>query len=187
MKKFLLNACLAATMWLAGTAAWAIGYEGEPIQIGSAADLKAFAELVNAGENGANFAYGVLTADIDYGTETTMIGRDGMDFQGCLDGQGHTITVNMLATADGQALCRNLGINGRVKNLCVKGKVTSEFKYAAGIAAWSSGMVTDCYVDLEIVSTIAGDGTHAGIIAVANDGTVVANSLAKVSITGSGT
>ena len=110
-------------MLLVSRAAMAIGYAGDVIQIGSAEELKAFAELVNSGVDGANFAYGELTADIDYGTESTMIGCDAYNFQGCLDGKGHTIKINMFGTADGQALFRNIGINGRVKNLKVVGKI----------------------------------------------------------------
>ena len=174
-------------MLLVSRAAMAIGYAGDVIQIGSAEELKAFAELVNSGVDGANFAYGELTADIDYGTESTMIGCDAYNFQGCLDGKGHTIKINMFGTADGQALFRNIGINGRVKNLKVVGKITTEYKYAAGIAAWSSGTITNVAIDLEIISSIAGDGTHAGVVGVAYGGTVIANVLAKTTINSDGT
>ena len=187
MHKKLLKTCLLAAMLLVSRAAMAIGYAGDVIKIGTAEELKAFAELVNSGVDGANFAAAELTADIDYGTESTMIGSGDFNFQGCLDGKGHTIKINMFGSADGQALFRNLGINGRVKNLKVVGKITTEYKYAAGIAAWSTGTITNCAIDLEIVSSIAGDGTHAGVAGVSYRGSVIANVLAKTTINSAGT
>lgn len=72
MKKRLLSLCLMAVVTVIGMSAWALQKNAEgAYQIGSAEDLKAFAELVNGGET---HAWGQLTADIDYGTEQTMIG-----------------------------------------------------------------------------------------------------------------
>ena len=92
MSRKLLNLCLAALLSVVSTAAWALSEVNGVYQIGTAEDLIAFAELVN-GEN--PYADAVLTADIDKGMDATMIGRDGQDFQGTFDGQGHTITINM--------------------------------------------------------------------------------------------
>ena len=181
MRKKILNVCLPALMLLASTVAWAQIPTVKVYQIGTAEELKAFADAVN---NGENYAHGILTADIDYGTENTMIGRDGMDFQGCLDGQGHTITINMTGSADGQALCRNLGVNGRVQNLVIKGTITTAFKYAAAVAAWSGGTVTNVKSELTVNSSISGDGTHAGIVAVPGAGSLVANCMAIFTIDG---
>ncbi|MCR4921911.1 MAG: hypothetical protein K5945_09465, partial [Bacteroidaceae bacterium] len=187
MHKNLLKTCLMTALLFVSHAAMAIGYAGDVIQIGTAEELKAFAELVNSGVDDANFASAELTADIDYGTESTMIGSANYNFQGCLDGKGHTIKINMFGSADGQALFRNIGINGRVKNLKVVGKITTEYKYAAGIAAWSTGTITNCFIDVEIVSSIAGDGTHAGVAGVTYRGSVIANVLAKTTINSAGT
>ena len=79
MSRKLMNLCLTALLSVVGTAAWALSEVGGVYQIGTADDLKAFAELVN-GEN--PYANAVLTADIDKGTDITQIGRDGQDFQG---------------------------------------------------------------------------------------------------------
>ena len=181
MRKKILNVCLPALMLLASTVAWAQIPTVKVYQIGTAEELKAFADAVN---NGENYAHGILTADIDYGTENTMIGRDGMDFQGCLDGQGHTLTINMTGSADGQALCRNLGVNGRVQNLVIKGTITTAFKYAAAVAAWSGGTVTNVKSELTVNSSISGDGTHAGIVAVPGAGSLIANCMAIFTIDG---
>ena len=115
MSRKLLNLCLAALFSVVSTAAWALSEVGGVYQIGSAADLKAFAELVNGGNA---FANAVLTADIDKGADLTMIGRDGLDYQGCFDGQGHTITIDATNQAsEGTALFRNVGVKALIQNL----------------------------------------------------------------------
>ena len=54
MRKRLLNLCLTALMSVVCTAAWALSDVGGVYQIGSAADLEAFAQLVNDGQVNAN-------------------------------------------------------------------------------------------------------------------------------------
>ena len=122
MKKRLLSLCLMAVVTVIGMSAWALQKNTEgAYQIGSAEDLKAFAELVNGGET---HAWGQLTADIDYGTEQTMIGCNDYNYCGLFDGQGHTIKFSFYPDADGSALFRNVGTTGQIKNLHVVGNIT---------------------------------------------------------------
>ena len=172
-------------MFAASTAVWALSEVGGVYQIATAEDFKAFAELVNAGNPGLN---AVLTADIDRGLDGTMIGRDGVDYQGVFDGQGHTITINIFNDeSTGTALFRNVGGRALIKDVKVQGTITTNQQHAAGIAVWSRGVIRGCYVDLTIQSSFAGDATHAGIVAVAYRGTMVENCLAKFVINGSTT
>ena len=167
------------------TAAWALSEVGGVYQIGTAADLVAFAELVNGGKP---FANAVLTADIDKGADLTMIGRDGLDYQGCFDGQGHTITVNAInRTSQATAIFRNVGIHALIQNLKVQGTIVTDKKLAAGIAAWNSGTIRGCYSDIEVTSAVEGDATHAGIAAVTYNCSVIENCLAKIVIKGNTT
>ncbi|MBR4186927.1 MAG: dockerin type I repeat-containing protein [Bacteroidaceae bacterium] len=185
MSRRLLNLCLAALFSVVSTAAWALSEVGGVYQIGSAADLKAFAELVNGGNA---FANAVLTADIDKGADLTMIGRDGLDYQGCFDGQGHTITIDATNQASqGTAIFRNVGVKALIQNLKVQGTIRTSQKLAAGIAVWSSGTIRGCYTDIEVTSAVAGDATHAGIVAVAYNGTFIEDCLAKFVIKGATT
>ena len=184
MRKNLLNLCLTALMCVVSTTAWALSKVDGVYQIGTAEDLKAFAELVNSTEPYAN---AVLTADIDKGTDNTQIGRDGQDFQGVFDGAGHTITYNMTFTANGAGLFRNVGVHAVIQNLKVQGTITSNSSYAGGIAGWSSGRIRGCYVDVNIVSSKSGDATDGGMIGIAYRGTVVENCLVKVDIDGEST
>ncbi len=182
MRRKLLSLCLMATMFVMGTSAWALEKNADgAYQIGTAEDFKAFADLVNAGEV---LAWGQLTADIDLGTASDMIGSASYPFRGTLDGQGHTITINMFASVNGQALIRNLDPSGMVKNLIVKGSITTTAKYAAGIAAWARGTIMNCVADITINSGIAGDATHGAIAGVAYAGSWIEDCVAKIYING---
>ena len=184
MRKELLNLCLTAVLSIASTTAWALDQVDGVYQIGTAEDLKAFAELVN-GEN--PYANAVLTADIDKGTDVTRIGRDGQDFQGFFDGAGHTITYDMTFEENGAGLFRNVGVHAVIKDLKVQGTITTSASYAGGIAGWSSGRISGCYVDVNIKSSKQGDATDGGLVGIAYRGTVIENCLAKIAILGEST
>ena len=185
MSKRLLNLCMTALLSVVTTAAWALSEVNGVYQIGTADDLKAFAELVNGGKADAR---AVLTADIDKGMDGTMIGRDGLDFQGIFDGNGHTITINLFSDgSQGTALFRNVGVRGLIQNLKVQGTITTDQKFASGIAVWSNGIIRGCYIDLTVNSSFAGDATHGGLVAVARRGTVLENNLVKFKILGATT
>ena len=182
MSKQLLNLCLAALLSVVSTAAWALDKVDGVYQISTAEDLKAFAELVNGSEPTAN---AVLTADIDKGTETYRIGRDGQDYQGVFDGAGHTIAYNMtFSDENGAGLFRNVGIHAVIQNLKVQGTLTTNGSYAGGIAGWSSGRIRGCYVDVDIMSSKQGDATDGGIVGIAYNGTIIENCIAKITIQG---
>ena len=185
MSRKLLNLCLTALLSVASTAAWALSEVNGVYQIGTAEDLKAFAELVNAGNAYAN---AVLTADIDKGADLTMIGKDGLDYQGCFDGQGHTITIEAInQIEEGTSIFRNVGVNALIQNLKVQGTIVTNKKLAAGIAVYNSGTIRGCYSDIEVTSAVAGDATHAGIAAVTYKGTFIEDCLAKIVIKGAAT
>lgn len=179
-----MNLCMTALLSVVSTAAWALSEVGGVYQIGTAEDLKAFAELVN-GDN--PYANAVLTADIDKGTDITQIGRDGQDFQGVFDGAGHTITYDMTFTANGAGLFRNVGVHAIIQNLKVKGTLNSNSSFAGGIAGWSSGRIRGCYADVTINSSKEGDATDGGLVGIAYRGTVIENCLAKIQILGEST
>lgn len=82
-KVWVLLAAFAVSMPM-----WALEEVDGVYQISSAADLKAFAELVNGGQNTVS---AVLTADIVADADQPMIGlTSGTAFKGSFDGQGHT-------------------------------------------------------------------------------------------------
>ena len=193
MSKKLLNMCLMAIMMVFNMSAYALGQKDGVYQIGTAQDFRDFAALVNGSDP---YACAELTADIDLGiidlstdgTDETMIGKDGQDFQGTFDGKGHSVTINYFSgSGNGTALFRNVGNKAVIKDLKVQGTITSNTKFAAGIAAWNSGRISGCYVDVNVKSSMAGDATHGGIAGVTYRGTVIENCLAKFTVEGATT
>ena len=180
MSKKLLNLCLATLLSVVSTAAWALSEVGGVYQIGTAADLEEFAQLVNGG---GVYANAVLTADIDRGIDGTMIGTQTNEYQGFFDGAGHTIKINMYPDGDA-ALFWYTGYRAVIQNLKVTGTITTSSKFAAAIVARNKAVIRGCYSDVTINSSVAGDATHGGIVAVGYGGTTVENCLAKVTILG---
>ena len=181
MSKKLLNLCLAMLLSVVSTAAWALSEVNGVYQIGTAADLEEFAQLVNGG---GVYASAVLTADIDRGVDGTMIGTEANEYQGVFDGAGHTIKINMYPEDANAALFRNTGYRAVIQNLKVTGTITTSNKFAAAIVARNKAVIRGCYSDVTINSSVAGDATHGGIVAIGLGGTTVENCLAKVTILG---
>ena len=184
MSKKLLYMCMMAIMMVFSMSAYALDKKDGVYQIGTAQDFVDFAALVNGGDT---YACAELTADIDLGTDGTMIGSDANRFRGIFDGKGHSITVNSFPETEGQAIFRNIEGNALVQNLKVQGTITTSKKEAAGIAAWGRGTIRNCWVDLRVESGVAGDGTHAGFVGVASEGLVIENCLSQITINGAST
>ena len=151
-----------------GNRAYAIsgtGDQNNPYQISSASDWAQFATLTNDNYN----KYFILTADI---TVSQMFAQNGNDFEGVFDGKGHTLTFNMGPTTSFCAPFYQVVKNGTIKNLKVKGEIVVSEKYAGGIIAivnaGDNGCVTiqNCISSVTISSTVSGDGTHGGLVAL---------------------
>ena len=184
MSKKLLNLCLAALLSVVSTAAWALSEVNGVYQIGSAADWEEFAALVNGGEINA---CAVLTSDIDTGVDGTMIGvadAQGQRYDGTFDGQGHTIKINLFPEAGDAGIFRYIGWRAVIQNLKVEGTITTASKFAAGIVGRGRGTVRNCWADVKINSSMPGDATHGGIVAVGYSGTIVENCLVQTAIVG---
>ena len=166
---------------MCGSAAWALTQVGGVYQIGTAQELAEFAALVNGGERMAN---AVITADIDYSGQTEMIGTEKNRFFGTLDGQGHTVTINLVASGKNTALVAYL--SGTVRNLHVSGNIKTDFQHVGGVVGTSiGGIVYNCYSDVNMTTSVSGDATCGGILALSNTATVVANCVYSGTISGS--
>ena len=181
MRKRLLNVCIMALTCMMSMSAWALEKSGNAYQIGSAEDLRAFAELVNGGETLAN---AVLTADVKCATDQPMIGVDGKWYCGLFDGQGHTITLNAYPQTDSCAVFQRIGYQGWVRNLVVDGQITTAGRYCAGISAYNSGTISNCVSKVVINTVYSGDNTSSGICAIADQGAVMVNCLSAARIVG---
>ena len=184
MRKKLLNLCLTALLSVVSTAAWALSEVNGVYQISSAADWEEFAALVNGGEVNA---CAVLTADIDTGIDGTMVGvadQQGKRYDGTFDGQGHTIKINLFPEAGDAGIFRYIGWRAVIQNLKVTGTITTSSKFAGGIVGRGRGIVRNCWADVKINSSVPGDATHGGVVAVGYSGTIVENCLATTAIVG---
>ena len=163
---------LTAFLAVSGSA-WALSQIDGVYQIGTAEDLKAFAELVNGGEMYAN---AVLTADIDYTTDAVQIGNP--KYAGVFDGQGHKVTVDFKGTStkgvDASLFYKVLGI---VKNLWVSGSLSSPLDNVASIAFNLYGWIDHCYSDATISCTKSGSSSCGGIVGVCYTGASISNSF----------
>jgi hypothetical protein len=110
--------------------------------IASADDWEMFAEMVNSGKTTLG---AVMTADIYLGSSQTKVATTVANaYKGAFDGNGHTLTIAYQTSHDfgGEAQERKgyetapfvyLG-NATISNLHVEGTITTDCKYAAGIA-----------------------------------------------------
>ena len=184
MRKKLLTMCLTAVMMVVSMSAYALDKVGNVYQIGTAADWEEFAALVNGGD--VNVC-AVLTADIDLGLNSTMIGvgdSQGKRYDGTFDGKGHTIKINLYPEDQDAGPFRYVGWRGIIQNLKVEGTITTEKKFAAGVVGRNRGIIRDCWVDVKIVSSVPGDATHGGVAGVCYSGTIVENCLVQTAIVG---
>ena len=111
-----------------------------------------------------------LCADISV---TRMAGSDYHDFMGTFDGQGHTLTVaygtaENPITEEYAAPFRNLENGAVIHSLHVDGHIYTSNQFASGIAGcqWGTVSISNCRSSVIIHSSVNGDGTHGGIVAV---------------------
>ncbi len=159
------------------------GMKDNPYQIGSAAELRKFAKLVNGGETTAD---AVLTADIDLseicseeeGDSWTPIGTYINSYKGTFDGNEKTISgLYINSSGDAQGLFGRVN-GGTVKEFTVSGKVSGT-GYVGGIVGYSSGSVENCTFS----GTVNGSGNSVGGVVGWNGGPV-ANCYNTGTVTG---
>ena len=154
-----------------------IRVSGASYSIYTAEDLVWMAEKINSGAAGYNnacdyflendidlFAYGPQNAYFNYGDGWIPIGRTGISdgirnpFAGVFDGQGHEIAgLNIDIYLDDMGLFGS--ITGTVKKLGLVNANVKGLDNVGGIAGYSAGTITDCYV----TGKISGNDNVGGI------------------------
>ena len=158
---------LTTLMCLMGTSAWALSQRTDGVYvIKNAADLYAFAKLVNAGDYSAS---AVVTADIDYRAYGTygdaLIGgtEDKSAFTGSFDAQNHKITIatnldrNTCGRGEGMGgLFGRVGEGSKISNLWLDGTLTGNGRRMSGLCQNVFGTtLTNILVTVDIISTWA--------------------------------
>ena len=162
------------------------GTETAPYIIADANDWYVFGKYIYENWNNTEGKYYKLADDFDNSNEpiTEMIATTKKDpndgktirtpFCGTLDGNGRTLHIDLKADSeDGCAPFRYLA-SATIKNLTVAGSVTTSSKFGASIAVnnlHNTGYINgteiiDCYSSVNITSSINGDGTNGGFVAV---------------------
>ena len=159
------------------------GTTDDPYQIADAADLKAFANIVN-GTNGATKNTGacaILTGDIDLSTvcsenkgSWTPIGTNLKNFIGTFNGDNHTIKgLYIKNTLTYQGLFGGIGPGGTVQNLTVFGEVTAK-DFVGGVVGFNNGgTVTSCTNSGTVTAT--GNAAFVGGVVGNNISSTVTN------------
>ncbi len=138
------------------------------IEIGTAEELKDFADRVNAGESFKNKTI-LLTDNIDLSRypEWIPIGRyESRQFDGIFDCQGYVID-NLYSKSGG--LFGYVGVNAVIKNVGVaSGEIgASNLSFMGGIAKWSNGAdFINCWNGADIYCS----GWSGGIVGTVRDG-----------------
>lgn len=163
------------------------GTKTEPYIIADANDWYVFGKYIYENWSNTEGKYYKLANDFDNSNEpiTEMIAttkKDANDptklihtpFCGTLDGNGRTLHIDLKADSeDGCAPFRYLE-GATIKNLTVAGSVATSSKFGASIAVknlphvgYTNGTeIIDCCSRVTITSSINGDGTNGGFVAV---------------------
>jgi hypothetical protein len=133
-------------------------------EIRTAEDWTAFCRKVKdaGGKTNVN---ATLLADIAVGE---MAGIDSSKpFRGVFEGNGHTLTVNVLGNERYTGIFRYVG-NATFRNLNIAGTVQSNSMYATGLVAdiidQSSVIIENCRSSVNLVCTGSGDMTMSGFV-----------------------
>ncbi len=138
------------------------------VEIGTAEELKAFADRVNAGESFTDKTVLLINhIDLSDFQNWTQIGRSSsVQFDGIFDGQGYVID-NLYSTTGG--LFGYVGTNAVIKNVGVaSGEIGSDnISWMGGIARWSNGAdFINCWNGADIIC----NGWSGGIVGTVRDG-----------------
>ena len=141
-------------------------------QIRTAANLKAFAELVNNGEVNAN---AVLTADIALTSEwETPIGvAEATAYTGIFDGQGHKIS-GFNGTSSGQFGLFGCTNGATIKNFSIDGTLTVIAGTGSGVVGYpASSTISNVHSTLKVAVTEGATHHVGGVVGSARGGNTI--------------
>lgn len=126
--------------------------------IGSVKDWDNFAALVQKTPATYNAK---LTADVNLGTDQTMLGSIEQPYSGTFDGQGFSLTVQLNSTLDGVAPFRRID-NTTIKNLAVAGTITGGIHCSGLVGGVPENSEYNLISNVMVSATITTTGSHCG-------------------------
>ena len=123
--------------------------------VGSVGDWQLLASLVNESTDAINVK---MTADIDLGSDQTMIGTSEKPFKGTFDVDGHTLIIAYNVTEDYVAPFRIIG-GATIKKLHVTGTINTTAWYAGGIAgnvSFGTNYISQVHSSVSIIGNNTG-------------------------------
>lgn len=153
--------------------------------INTSDDWNAFANAVNEGNN---FSGKVVMLNNDVSITNMMVGTSSNRFEGTFSGNGHTLTVNLTTDENYCAPFRYVK-NAHIRDLNLAGTITTSRKFAGGLIAEATGYtyIDRCRVSTTVNSSVSGDGTHGGFVAVIQNETTIKDCLFNGKLLGSAT
>lgn len=137
-------------------------------------DLTEFARIVNNDSNNASLN-AKLMADIDLSDYPYFsIGTVDNNFRGIFDGNGKKLSIALYGTEYVSPLTYVKGAT--IKNLTVDGTINAKGKFASGIVGCCAGDsvgILNCISQVSIISSVSGDGSHAGLVGIVSPGTTL--------------
>ena len=186
MNKLLHKTMVLAMLLCFATSMWAIESVEGVYQVSSAADLKAFAELVNGGQNEIQ---AVMTADIVADADQPMIGTSANWFKGTFDGQLHKLTLNWTGdhalSQDPSGLFARMA--GTVQNLYVDGNVETTGVRTGVLVGRTEGasVIKNVITNVTLTVNVSGDCAASMLVSRPSAGTTeIANCIAMGKIVG---
>lgn len=164
------------------------GTQASPYQIGTADELRWFANQVNSGNTAA---WAVLTTNINLGGEAwTPIGTSISNrYTGTFDGAGHTIDgMTIQSTGYYMGFVGYLYTNGVIQNLTLgeNCSVSCDGNYVGGICGYNyGGTITGCTNHGTVNNTGTGDKYTGGICAYNRSGSTVTGCTNTGTVSGS--
>ena len=147
--------------------------QNKSITINTTADWNTFVNMVTEAQ-GKYKVNAWLMADISVENQAGI--DSNAPYRGTFEGNGHTLTVTITGNQQCNAPFRYVS-NATLRNLHTTGTITTSQKFAGGLVSRvldnGSLLVDGCHVSVDINSSVNGDATNGGIVALGNNGTTI--------------
>ena len=124
-------------------------------------EWKVFAHLVN--DEGMTNLNARLEADIDLGSDITMVGTDGHRYSGTFDGQEYALKINWNSGDRIRIAPFHTVENATIKNLRTEGVISSSTHFLSGLIyeAYGTTTISGCISAVNITSSYGNGGCDA--------------------------